>query len=317
MKRFLILAALAASPALGYDIIKGPPSLTGESVEYHTGLVKSKELLEAKKVDLSADPDCANLPDHFDLLTDVTPSPVSDVRNQGSCGSCWSFSETGAFESFLRTMGLGDYDLSEQELVSNDSRNYGCNGGNLSSYQSSHGQGKESDFPYTARDSSRKEIPPVGKAPEWEVLSGSGKAIEKSVMCGLYKYHTVPWITVGADGDWGSPPSSEGAVWSRCSNNGTNHAIGVTGWKTVDGKVYFHAKNSWGKSWGQNGYAWIPLGCDGFGEEVAFMPASPKPPTPPPPPPPPPAPFSMPVWAWIAIGAAVAALLGYFVGRKS
>lgn len=353
MKKFVLLLMVFATHAFGYDIIKGPNNLTGETVEYHTGLVKTKALVEAKKVDLSADPACDNLPDSFDLLTDVSPSPVSDIRNQGSCGSCWSFSETGAFESYLRTMGLGDFDLSEQELVSNDSRNYGCNGGNLSPYQSTNGQGKEVDFPYTARDSPRRQIPPVGKAPAWEVLSTSGKAAEKSLKCGLFKYHTVPWITVGADGDWGSAPSQEGAVWTRCSNNGTNHAIGVTGWKTVDGKTYFHAKNSWGKGWGQNGYAYIPLGCDGFGEEIAFMPAAPKPPVPTCDGKPigtledlacpagqtgkhqrecsaegkwfdklntckePPAPFSLPGWLMPALGAIVVALAAFFLGRKS
>jgi hypothetical protein len=356
----LFIAAPAFAAPNGDVIIKGvkqgfAPNDPAGAVEYHTGLIHKPGLKAAKTVDLSADPACDNLPDHFDLLTDVTPSPVSPVRNQGQCGSCWSFSESGGFESWLRTMGKGYSDLAEQELVSNDRDNYGCNGGNLSPYQHVHGQGLEADFPYTARDSSPRQITPVGQAPEWEVIGGSGAAKVRSAQCGLFKYHTVPWITVGADNDWGSPPSQDGAVWSRCSNNGTNHAIGMTGWKTVNGQVYFHAKNSWGSSWGQNGYAYIPLGCDGFGEEIAFLPAQP---TPPPPtcdgkpvgtietlacpagqigehsrecsaagkwgdkvntckdPVPPPAPFSLPTWLIYALGGIAVLVVGFFLGKK-
>jgi C1A family cysteine protease len=283
----------------GYDVIRVPAQTDARGMtlvpakEYHTGLRQAKAALKgAKAVDFTADPACANLPDHFDLLTDVTPTPVSAVRNQGQCGSCWSFSETGGFESWLRTTGKGDFNLSEQELVSNDSANYGCGGGNLSSYQRVNGQGLEADFPYRAADVPRKTISPVAKAPAWEVVGGSGAAKELGMKCAIFKYHTVPWITVGADNDWGSPPESDGATWSRCSRNQTNHAIGYTGWKTVGGKTYFHAKNSWGTDWGQSGYAWIPLDCDGFGEEVAFLPATTTPVPPPPPPPPPPVKWS-------------------------
>jgi len=281
--------AMADAPN-GDVVIKGvkkgfAPGDPSGAVEYHTGLLHREGLKKAnlKPLDLTGDPACDNLPAAFDLLTDVKPSPVSAVRDQGQCGSCWDFSKTGAFESWLRVQSKGDFNLSEEEVLSNDNNNYGCNGGNLNpgeEYQSRVGQGLESDWPYTASEQRSKKIPEVGQAPDFEVVQGSGDAKVKNVQCALFKYHTVPWITVGADNDWGAPPEQDGAVWTRCSNNGTNHAIGVTGWKTVNGKVYFHAKNSWGTGWGQSGYAWIPLGCDGFGEEVAFLPATPAPPPP-------------------------------------
>jgi hypothetical protein len=356
----LIGLGLGTQLAMAETVIKVvKPGLTaGEPstvVEYHTGLRKGRTpLVGLKAVDFAADPDCQNLPDHFDLLTDVQPMPVSAVRNQGSCGSCWSFSESGGFESWLRTMGKGDFDLSEQELVSNDSANYGCGGGNLSSYQSVNGQGKEVDFPYRAADVPRKTIPAVAKAPSWEVVGGSGAAKELGMKCAIFKYRTVPWVTLGADDDWGSPPTTDGAVWTRCSNNGTNHAIGYTGWKTVNGKVYFHAKNSWGTSWGQGGYAWIPKDCDGFGDEVAFLPTPPAPTCDgkpvgtikdvacpvgqvgehkqeckatgwsdtinscvAPTPTPTPTPFSLPIWAYAVVIGLLAAGLGFLIGRKS
>lgn len=296
MKFIVLIAFLGmAKIALGADVvIKGiqtdPVNKTATVVYYHTGLVHSAAKSKAKAVDFTGDPDCAALPDHFDLLTDVTPSPVSPIRDQGQCGSCWAHSKTGALESFFRVSKKGDYDLSEQELVSNDGSNWGCNGGLLNpgeEYQSRVGQGLEQDFPYRAADVARKTIPEVGQGPDFELVGGSGATKEMGMKCAIFKYHTVPWITVGADNDWGSPSSTDGTVWTQCSSNQTNHAIGYTGWKTVNGKTYFHIKNSWGTSWGQKGYAWMALGCDGLGEEVAFMPASPAPPVPPVPPTPP------------------------------
>ncbi len=318
MKRIALLLALFSGSAFADTVIHGikPGFKAGEKgadIEYHTGLLKKPPSFRAEQptLDLKDDPACASLPEAYELPAAVVPP----VKDQSSCGSCWSFSKTGAFESWLAvTTGKPVMNLAEQELVSNDGQNWGCDGGLLQSkeYQYTYGQGLETDFPYTARDTARKTIPAVGKIPvaKFEVVAGSGAAKVKNVQCALLKYKTIPWITVGADNDWGSPPAADGAVWSRCSNNGTNHAIGVTGWKTVNGIVYFHAKNSWGTGWGQKGYAWIPLGCDGFGDEVAFLPASPAPgPGPDPGPGPTPVPTPFKCQAQLdAVGTAVDAL---------
>ncbi len=302
MEKFisLLLVLVFSSPAFADTVIWGvkPGFKAGDPAgvaEYHTGLLKPPPSFreeEKRTFDFSGDATCDNLPETWELPADAVPP----VKDQKQCGSCWAFSKTGAHESYI-SVTTGKYvDLAEQELVSDDRQNYGCDGGLLQSreYQFSTGQGKESDFPYTASDASARTITMVGKIPlpAFEVAAGSGAVKERNIKCALYKYHTVPWVTVGADNDWGSPPTADGAVWTRCSNNGTNHAIGATGWKTVNGKVYFHAKNSWGTGWGQKGYAWIPLGCDGFGQEVAFVPATPTPgPGPGPGPGPTPAPF--------------------------
>ncbi|CAI6000850.1 unnamed protein product [Closterium sp. NIES-65] len=56
---------------------------------------------------------------------------VSPVKNQGHCGSCWTFSTTGALEAaYLQKTG-NFVSLSEQQLVdcAGEYNNHGCNGG--------------------------------------------------------------------------------------------------------------------------------------------------------------------------------------------
>lgn len=55
---------------------------------------------------------------------------VTPIKNQGQCGSCWSFSATAQYESSLAIETNGTiYDLSEQFAIECDNRSSGCNGG--------------------------------------------------------------------------------------------------------------------------------------------------------------------------------------------
>merc|ERR1712087_463576 len=91
-----------------------------------------------------------------DSVNWVTAGAVTGVKNQGSCGSCWSFSSTGALEgaNFIKNGQLLSF--SEQELVDCDHNgSAGCNGGSIEGafqwYETNKAE-LEDDYPYTAKN---------------------------------------------------------------------------------------------------------------------------------------------------------------------
>lgn len=242
-----------------------------EGQKFYTGLIhKPDELKGLGEVHMTFN-DCDNLPESFDLRP---LGLVPPIRDQGSCGSCWAFSMTASLESAM--LGIGKtLNLSEQQQVSCDTAQWGCNGGLLNDFkfQINKGQALESDFPYVARDVACKQnLPVAAKGVSFTYIGAANRApTEKELKCALVKSKTIPWVTVGATNGWGSPPSSENTMYNRCGAAQTNHAIGTVGYKSIGGKLGFIARNSWGTGWGSAGYMVLPLLCNNFAEEAAFI----------------------------------------------
>ena len=91
-----------------------------------------------------------------DSVNWVDAGAVTPVKNQGQCGSCWSFSSTGALEgaNFIKTGTLQSF--SEQQLVDCDHiGSNGCNGGSMAGaflWYKTNKADLESDYPYTAKN---------------------------------------------------------------------------------------------------------------------------------------------------------------------
>ncbi len=245
--------ALISNFCFADEIVQG---LNGR--QYHTGLMGPASPFGQ----LHFSPKLINLPASLDLRTQGF---MPGVRNQGSCGSCWSFAITRALESARIKAGLSELNLSEQQVVSCDQHAYGCNGGNMddADYAVNPGLSLESDYPYSASDSRCKNpLPPIAdKIASWAFVGRPGHSATKDELKAALATYGALFVTVAAGGnDW----NGSRVHMTGCRNRGTNHMVVLAGYNEQD---EFLISNSWGSDWGDGGYAWAKLGCNELGSE--------------------------------------------------
>ncbi|VDK23983.1 unnamed protein product [Taenia asiatica] len=229
----------------------------------------------------------ADLPDTVDWRD---KNLVTEVKNQGNCGSCWAFSSTGALEGAFAKKTGKLISLSEQQLVdcSLKNGNDGCNGGYMSyafKYLEEHSIEPESAYPYRATDGPCRyneslgvgTVTDIGDIPEgnetalMEAVATVGPisiAIDASSL-GFMFYRQVAtnphlftclrsysfFLFVASEDSISSAHYSHGIYKSHwCSSKFLNHGVLAIGYGKQEGKPYWLVKNSWGTRWGMKGY---------------------------------------------------------------
>jgi len=191
----------------------------------------------------------------------VSKGAVTGIKNQGQCGSCWSFSTTGSVEGahFLSTGKL--VSLSEQNLVdcSTAEGNDGCNGGLMDDafkyIIKNHGVDTEASYPYTATGPNpcKFKAPDVGAtiASYKDVVSGS----ESDLQTAVDKQPT----SVAIDASHVSFQLYSSGVYYEhdCSATSLDHGVLAVGYGTDGSSKFWYVKNSWGTDWGMKGYIWM------------------------------------------------------------
>merc|ERR1719394_673769 len=212
-----------------------------------------------------------------DVDWDVTP-----VKDQGQCGSCWTFGVMGAIEGMNKVVTGKEVILSEQQLVDcdKDGINDGCNAG-LTDYAYKYLTGKDlftlDSYPYTAGRTGQSGSCHTGTPSGVQISgyltvdgAGSGRQGDAALATALMTGPVT--ITVAADNQFANYHSGiMTGVPTKCD---LNHAILATGYGPNFGKI----KNSGGSSWGDAGFAKFERstsGCGPFGiffQDAGFQP---------------------------------------------
>ena len=207
-----------------------------------------------------ADPESLGaLPASVDWVT-VSPAVVNPVQDQGQCGSCWAFSATATLESSM-AINLGTlYKFSEQNFVSCSFKqgNLGCNGGMYGrawNYAKTSPVEYESDYPYTSGTTMKSGSCMYNAAlGHGQVSSHTSIGTDNtSIMTALVGMPAS--IALEADTAYFQSYTSGVLTCASCCGTTLDHAVVAVGYGTdPTAGPYYLVRNSWGTSWGDQGY---------------------------------------------------------------
>lgn len=183
---------------------------------------------------------------------------VTPVKNQQQCGSCWTFSATGSIEGQHAKKTGELISLSESQIVDCDvnGNDQGCDGGLMDGafeyVINNGGIESENDYPYKPVDNpcSFNKDKIATKFKGYRDISGGETGLKEAVA-------SIGPISVGIDASNPSFQFYKSGVYyePECSSTMLDHGVLVIGYGTTkNGTNFWLVKNSWGESWGMDGY---------------------------------------------------------------
>ncbi|KAL4468843.1 hypothetical protein ABPG72_008770 [Tetrahymena utriculariae] len=192
----------------------------------------------------------------------TTKNILPGVKNQQQCGSCWAFSTAGLLESVynIHNKPATPISFSEQQLVDCcGAEGFGCEGCNGAwptdavAYTQKFGIVKETQYQYTAKDGTcKKTLEGIGYKPSQQFQVAANDAALQAAL------QNSP-ISICVDASQWSSYASGVFPNTKCSSspNAADHAVLLVGYNA---NGTWKVRNSWGTSWGQQGYITLATG---------------------------------------------------------
>ncbi|KAK2956056.1 putative Gut-specific cysteine proteinase [Blattamonas nauphoetae] len=248
----------------------GPTKFTGKTTE------ELKRMFSKELQQMLEDSDWEpfefndNSPKEFDARTEW-PNKIQGVRDQGSCGSCWAFAGSSVLSDRFAIAGCGKGELSQQDLVSCDMVDMGCNGGNPMLewvWMTLRGITTADCIPYVSGD---------GTVPKCPKKCANGTAITRH-KANSFSQIIGPFIKNNLQS---SGPQEvcftvyedfmsyrSGIYEHKTGEMLGGHAVKLVGWGEENGTKFWTCQNSWGLNWGESGYFRIKRGSNECGIEA-------------------------------------------------
>jgi C1A family cysteine protease len=199
----------------------------------------------------------------------VKAGAVTPVKNQGQCGSCWSFSTTGALEGayFIRYGKLVSF--SEQQLVSCDNRqnggkDMGCNGGLMDNafswIEKNGGLCTEADYPYTSGTTISAGTCETSCANVDNSQIHSFADVPAKSDDNMMDTLNIQPVSIAIQADQKDFQLYKSGVYTGVCGTQLDHGVLAVGYGTMNGEDYYLVKNSWGTTWGDKGYIYLGRG---------------------------------------------------------
>jgi cathepsin B len=204
---------------------------------------------------------------------------MQEAQSQGNCSSSYSFAAaSAAAERFcISSKGKVSPKLSNQQMVSCSKRNSKCTSGNIDSaweYIRDSGLFESQYFEYKSDHSSVPECKEPNDETLYKVKDVCAITGETAIMREIFSHGPVVTVVqvfsdflTYAHGIYTPSPAAVKVQGGQ--------AVEVVGWGEDQGNKYWVVKNSWGTSWGEQGYGLISRGENPIGLEDLAVSATP------------------------------------------